>query len=146
MFYLRFKKKNRKNEQIAHFRSFPLFWWVMWVNRSFRSNQMSDVSELLRSLTKNERCERIPQRKWVIMSKSLRSLTKNERISESLVFLSELLIRSLFRKKRAIRSEIRWANSQPWCVSQTRAADLQSFWKVNVKTAKPINYLYRLGY
>ena len=44
-----------KNERIAHFRSFSLFWWAMWVNRSFRSNEMSDVSESLRSLTKNER-------------------------------------------------------------------------------------------
>ena len=43
---------------------------------------VSDVRESLRSLTKNERCER-----------SLRLLTKNERMSESLVFLSESLIR-----------------------------------------------------
>ena len=42
---------------------------------------MSDVSESLRSLTKNERCERIAQvthQKWVTMSDLLRSLTKNE--------------------------------------------------------------------
>ena len=64
---------------------------------------MSDVNESLRSLTKNERCERIAQ-----------ALTKNERMSESLVFLGELLIRLLFRKKRAIHSENLWANSQPW--------------------------------
>ena len=46
-YYVLFKvldKKIRKNEQIAHFRSFPLFWLAMWVNCSFRSNQMSDVS------------------------------------------------------------------------------------------------------
>ena len=35
MFYLRFKKINRKNEWIALFCSFPLFWWAMWVNCSF---------------------------------------------------------------------------------------------------------------
>ena len=43
---------------------------------------MSDVSESLRSLTKNEQCERIAQvthQKWVTMSDLLRSLTKNER-------------------------------------------------------------------
>ena len=78
---------------------------------------MSDVSESLRSLTKNERpiaqVAHIAQRKWAIMSKSLRSLTKNERMSESLIFLSELLIRSFLGKKRAIRLEIRWTNSQP---------------------------------
>ena len=32
------------------------------------------------------------------VSESLRLLTKNERMSESLVFLSELLIHSFFRK------------------------------------------------
>ena len=50
---------------------------------------MSDVIELLRSLTKNEQSEQIAQvahQKWAIMSESLRSLTKNERMSESLVF------------------------------------------------------------
>ena len=47
------------------------------------------------------------------VSESLRSLTKNEQMSELLVFLSESLIRSLFCKKQAIRSENRWANSQP---------------------------------
>ena len=43
------------NVRIAHFCSFPLFKWVMWVNRSFCSNQMRDVSESLRSLIGNER-------------------------------------------------------------------------------------------
>ena len=41
---------------------------------------VSDVSELLRSLTKNERCERILQdgnKKLATMSDLLRSLTKN---------------------------------------------------------------------
>ena len=43
---------------------------------------MSDVSEMLRSLTKNEGCEQIAQvahQKWAPMSDSLRPLTKNER-------------------------------------------------------------------
>ena len=34
---------------------FPLFWLAVWVNHSGRSPKMSDVSELLRLLTKNER-------------------------------------------------------------------------------------------
>ena len=70
---------------------------------------VSDVSELLRSLTKNERCEQIAQvahQKWA-----------NEWITR---FLSESLIRSFFGKKRAIHSENRWANSQP-CVIEIRA-------------------------
>ena len=48
------------------------------------------------------------------VSESLSSLTKNEQMSELLVFFSKLLIRSFFCKKRAIRSENWWANSQPW--------------------------------
>ena len=63
---------------------------------------MSDLSELLMSLTKNERCEQITQvahQKWATMSDSLRSLTKNEQMSKSLVFLSESLIHSFFAKK-----------------------------------------------
>ena len=47
MFYtiIWFKKKLLK--KLAN-GSFPLFWWAMWVNHSFRSNQMSNVNELLR--------------------------------------------------------------------------------------------------
>ena len=78
---------------------------------------MSAVSESLRSLTKNERFKQIAQvthQKWATMSESLRLLTKNEWMSELLVFLSKSLIRSFFRKKRVIRSENQWANSQPW--------------------------------
>ena len=62
---------------------------------------MSDVSEPLRLLSKNEQ-------PWVIRS------GPSPEMSESLVFLSELLIRSFLGKKWAIRSENRWANSQPW--------------------------------
>ena len=78
---------------------------------------MSDVSESLISLTKNER-------PWAIcsgrseemsdVSELLISLTKNERMNESLIFLSESFIRSFLDKKQEIRSEIKWANSQPW--------------------------------
>ena len=77
---------------------------------------VNDVSKLLTALTKKERCEQIAQvahQKWVTTSDLLKSLTKNERMSKSLVFLSELLICLFIRKQRAIRSENRWANSQP---------------------------------
>ena len=47
------------------FSSFPLFWWAMWVNRWFPSNQMSDVSESLISLTKMSDHERFAHQKWV---------------------------------------------------------------------------------
>ena len=93
---------------------------------------MSDVSESLRWLTKNERCERIAQvpnqnwatmsnllrllaknkQKWANMSESLRSLTKNEQMSESLVFWANRSFAHVLQK-RAIRSENRCANSQP---------------------------------
>ena len=59
----------------------------------------------------------VAQRKWVIMSELLRSLTKNEQMSESLIFLSESLIHSFLDKKRAIRLEIKWAISQPWAMA-----------------------------
>ena len=64
---------------------------------------VSDVIESLMLLNKNGRCEWIAHRKWAIVSELLKSLTKNETMSESLVFLSESLI----------RSENQWANSQP---------------------------------
>ena len=79
-----------------------VFWFKKTSNSLIPSFLIFDVSKSLRSLTKNERCERIPQvthQKWATMSKSLRLLTKNERMSELLVFLSESLIRSFFRKK-----------------------------------------------
>ena len=94
-----------------------VFWFKKTSNSLIPSFLIFDVSKSLRSLTKNERCERIPQvthQKWATMSKSLRLLTKNERMSELLVFLSELLIHSpAFCKKWSIRSENWWANSQP---------------------------------
>ena len=74
---------------------------------------MSDVSESLNSLKSNEQFAQVAQRKWAIANESLRSLTKNEQMSESLIVLSESLIRSFLDKKRVIRSEIKWANSQP---------------------------------
>ena len=59
------------------------------------SSLVCDVSGSLRSLTKNERCEKIAQvahQKWTTMSNSLRLLRGNERMSELLLFLSELLL------------------------------------------------------
>ena len=52
---------------------------------------MSDVSESLRSLTKNEQFAQVAH--------------QNERMSNSLIFLSKLLICSFLGKKQAIRSE-----------------------------------------
>ena len=76
---------------------------------------VSDVSESLRLLTKNERCERIAQvahQKWATMSDLLRSLNKNERpwanpsgrsrknerISESLFFWANPSFAHFFAK------------------------------------------------
>ena len=92
---------------------------LKWANRSFSlisSFFVSDVSESLISLKSNERCERIAHfthQKWAIVSKSLILLSKNELMSEWLIFLSELLVCSFLDKKQAIRSQIKWANSQP---------------------------------
>ena len=131
MFYLRFKKKN---EWLVHFRSFPLFGerceWIahfaqikraMWANCSGYSPKMSY----------HERFAQVIQRKWAIMSELLRSLTKNEWMSESLIVLSESLIRSFLDKKRVIRSEIKWANSQPWKNSSLRIVfDSTPVWRL----------------
>ena len=56
-------------------RLFPLFWWAMWVNRSGRSPKMSDVSESLRSLTKNER-------PWAIRSGRSEEMSNREQIAQ----------------------------------------------------------------
>ena len=84
MFYIRFKlKKLLKNEQITHFRSFPPFGERCERFTHNRLFPLSDVSEFLRSLTKNEQCEQIAQvahQKCVTMSDSLTSLRGNERL------------------------------------------------------------------
>ena len=49
-------------------RSFPLFWWAMWVNRSGRSPKMSD----------REGLAQVAHQKWVTMSDLLTSLRGNE--------------------------------------------------------------------
>ena len=91
----------------------------LWAICSDWSNQMSNanLSESLISLTKNERpCAICSGRSEEMsdVSELLISLTKNKRMSETLIFLSESLIRSFLDKKQAIRSEIKWAYSQPW--------------------------------
>ena len=74
-----------KNEQFAQKIWLKSYFFVCFfktnnlINPSFL---MSDVSKLLRSLTKNERCEQIAQgahQKWASMRDMLRLLTKNER-------------------------------------------------------------------
>ena len=75
--------------------------WAMWANRSGCSHKMSD----------HERFAQVAQMKWGIVSESLRSLTKNERIARFFEWIAHLLI---FGQKPVIRSENRWANSQPW--------------------------------
>ena len=46
--------------------------------------------------------------------RSLRSLTKNEWTSESLIYFEGIAPSLIFCKKRVIRLENRWSNSQPW--------------------------------
>ena len=81
---------------------------------------VSDVSELLRSLTKNKRCEQIAQvahQNRATMNDLLSSLRGNEQSwancsgrSPKICSFAHLLI---FGQKRANHSENRWANSQP---------------------------------
>ena len=97
------------------------FWFVLYVCFLFKKTSdllitsflMSDVSESLKSLTKNEWCEQIAQiahQKWATMSKLLRSLTKNEWIARFFEGITDLLI---FSQNPAIPSENQWENSQP---------------------------------
>ena len=96
----------------------------------FSSFLMRNVSELLRSLTKKERREQIPQvahQKWGTMSDSLSSLTKIEwpwanrsgrwpkmsQWANRSFFWANRSFAHFFAKKRAIHSENRWMNSQP---------------------------------
>ena len=80
------------NEQMSDllkkFEQNQIFWYVFctfflnWSDSLIPSFLMSDVSESLRSLTKNEQCEQIAQvvhQKWATRSDSLRLLTINER-------------------------------------------------------------------
>ena len=77
------------HEQIAHFRSFPL----------------SDLSESLRSLTKNEGCYRIALQKWATISNLLILLRVNEGLwanrSGRSPKLSEWVNCSFFRANRS---------------------------------------------
>ena len=125
MFYIRFfilKNKrfahslffNEPCEQIAQVAHQK---WAMWANGSDRSPKMSN----------HERFAQVAHQKWATMSNSLRLLTKNERMSESLVFLSESLIRSFFCKKRVFRSENWLANSQP-CIFLAKCLTISSIW------------------
>ena len=90
---------------------------------------MSDVSESLILLTKNERPWAIRSGRSEEMSdvsKLLISLSKNERMSESLIFWANRSFAHslILDKKQAIRSEIKWAISQT-CVSTKSSEYLQ---------------------
>ena len=75
-------------------------------NSSGRSPKLSD----------HEWFAQVTHQKWATISESLGSLTKNEGVSELLVFWANQSFAHFFRIKRAIRSENRWANSQPCCI------------------------------
>ena len=71
---------------------------------------VSDVSESLRLLTKNEPFAQVVHQKWATISQWFRSLTKNERIAR---FFEQIAHSLIFLQKQVICSENRWANSQP---------------------------------
>ena len=116
-----------------------VFWFKEMSDLLIPSFLMSVVSELIRSLTKNKRCEQITQvahQKWATMSDlfrgnerlwanhSGRSPKMSKRVNCS--FFCKLLIRSFLGKKWVIRSENRWANSQPCMISQAIISHLNS--------------------
>ena len=65
-------------------------------------------------MSDREQFAQVAQKEWAIMSESLRLLTKNEQMCEFLTFWANSSFTHFFWQKRVIRSEIRWANSQPW--------------------------------
>ena len=108
MFYIRLKKKNYwKNERIAHFHWFPLFWWAMWVNRSFCSNQMSDS---LRSLRGNERS-------WV--NHSGRSPKMSKWMNHSFFWANRSFAHFWTKNKRFARKSNEWISSPAKWVPNT---------------------------
>ena len=89
-------------EWIAHFAQIKQ---EMWANRSFRSPKMSN----------HELFPQVAQRKWAMWAnRSFRSPK-----------MSEWVNCSFLDKKQANRSEIKWANSQPWSL-QNYSISLQS--------------------
>ena len=68
---------------------------------------VSDVSESLRSLTKNEQCEQIAQSEKKILNKKFKKERKIHFLKLLNCFIKESLIRSFLGKKRAIRFENR---------------------------------------
>ena len=117
MFYLKiffFIRKMSESLIFAHF----LFFCERceWIAH-FSQKKMKEVNESLISHIKNERPCAIRSGRSEEMSnvrELLISLTKKEWMSESPIFLSESLVRSFLDKKQKIRSEMKWANSQPW--------------------------------
>ena len=103
---------------------------------------VSNVSELLRLLTKNEQYERFTQvahQKWVTMRDSLTSLRGNilswaNRSGRSPKWAKEWITRFfeqiahslIFGQKRANRTENRWANSQP-CLKGLKGESIVCF-------------------
>ena len=88
-------------------------WWAMWANRSGHSQKWviwANCSGPSPKMSDHEQFPQVSHQKWATMSKSLRSLTKNERIT---CFFERIAHSLNFSHKRAIRSENRWANSQP---------------------------------
>ena len=125
--------------------SFPLFFWAMWANPWGHSPKMSNVSEALRPLTKNEQ-------PWAIRSGLLPKMSNHEQIAkgthqksanERIIFF--LAIRSFFRNKQAIRSEIWWANSQP-CKYVTKGRSEVKYNDISLSCYPNNNYMLIFEY
>ena len=87
---------------------------------------VSDMSESLILLNSNEQCERIAHiahQKWAICSGRSEEMSNHERIAQATHqkwanewnahFFERIAHSLIFEQKRAIRSDIKWANSQP---------------------------------
>ena len=106
------------------FRVFPKIYFVLCKIYENLLWQSPNTGLGIRSFTK------IAQIKWATVRDSLRSLRTNERFAQDAhdKWANRSFIRSLFAhffsQKRAIRSENRWANSQP-CPNITKFSHKQ---------------------
>ena len=114
-FYLSLTKNKRLAQKKKFFNHiFCTFFTVFFKKQKICSFLLSEVSESLRLLRTNERPQAICSGRSEGMSdREQIAQVSNQKMSESLTFWANCSFAHFFGKKRAIRSKIRWANSQP---------------------------------
>ena len=131
MFYSSFFFFLQKNERIAYFCSFPLFWWAMWVNPSFGSNHFASFRSP--KMSDHERFTQAAQRKWAMWTNRLfRSPKMSEWVNRSFFWANCSLAHFWTKNERLLGNQMsefptfnmNWINSVP----QTLATFLNHSW------------------